>query len=556
MTSLRITADVWYPQTRLGVLGNAHARLSPEAESELENIATNMSITENDTSVDRGKGSANDLIQHRMDKLARLREAGIEPYPYRYDRTHTAAEATAAFEKVEEAQEALSASIAGRIRALRRHGKSSFADLWDASGRLQVFFRVNDLPDGQYEMLDNLDIGDIVGVTGTLFRTRTGEVTVRAAEWTVLSKSLQPLPEKWHGLTDVEARYRQRCVDLIVNEDVRRAFETRSRVVSTMRAVLEERGFIEVETPLLHPIPGGATAKPFITHHNVYDSDLYLRIAPELYLKRLIVGGFEKVYEIGRSFRNEGISTRHNPEFTMLEVYEAYADYEDVMRLTETLVAEVARRVLGTTVVQYQDATIDLKEPWQRQPLLDAIRERTGIDFAEIETDEEARARAREMGVEVDEVVSYGKVVDEGMKKRLVPGLIQPTILYDYPIEISPLAKSKRGNPRLTERFQLFAGGLELGNAFSELNDPVEQRRRFEGQLDQRTAGDDEAQRLDEDYCTALEYGMPPAGGLGIGVDRLVMLFTDTSSIRDVLLFPQLRPQPDDDATKRSDDAV
>ena len=515
-----------------------------------------MSIKENDKSVERDEESASDLVQHRMDKLARLREAGVEPYAYRFERTHTTSETIAAFEKVEDADESMSVSVAGRIRALRRHGKSSFADLWDASGRLQIFLRVNDLPDGQYEMLDNLDIGDIVGVTGVLFRTRTGEVTVRATGWEILSKSLQPLPEKWHGLTDVEARYRQRHVDLIVNEDVRRAFETRSKMVSAIRAVLEERGFIEVETPLLHPIPGGATARPFITHHNVYDKDLYLRIAPELYLKRLVVGGFEKVYEIGRNFRNEGISTRHNPEFTMLEVYEAYVDYEDVMRLTETLIAEVARRVLGTTVIPYQGAMIELKEPWTRQPLLDAIKERTGVDFAGIETDDEAQARARDIGIDADELVSYGKVVDEVMKKRLVPDLIQPTILYDYPIEISPLAKSKRGNPRLTERFQLFAGGLELGNAFSELNDPVEQRRRFEGQLEQRTAGDDEAQRFDEDYCTTLEYGMPPAGGLGIGIDRLVMLFTDTASIRDVLLFPQLRPQPGDNSTKRSDDAV
>jgi len=515
-----------------------------------------MSINENDMPNTCGDGPANDLVRHRTAKMARLREAGIEPYPYRYERTHTAAEVVGAFVDAEGADESLTVKIAGRVRAVRRHGKSSFADLWDASGRVQVFFRINDLSEGRYELLDNLDIGDIIGVTGTLFRTRTGEVTVRAADWTVLSKSLQPLPEKWHGLTDVEARYRQRHVDLIVNEKVRRAFERRSKVISAMRAVLEERGFIEVETPLLHPIPGGATARPFVTHHNVYDSDLYLRIAPELYLKRLVVGGFEKVYEIGRSFRNEGISTRHNPEFTMLEAYEAYADYEDVMRLAETLVAEVARRVFGTTVVTYRGETIELGEPWQRQPLLDAVRERTGIDFAEIENDEEARARAVEVGIEVDKLVSYGKVVDEIIKKRLVPGLIQPTILYDYPIEISPLAKSKRGNPRLTERFQLFAGGLELGNAFSELNDPVEQRRRFEGQLAQRAAGDDEAQRLDEDYCAALEYGMPPAGGLGIGIDRLVMLFTDTSSIRDVLLFPQLRPQPDDDATKRSHDAV
>jgi len=480
-----------------------------------------------------------------MEKMARLREAGEEPYAYSFERTHSTAQAKDAFEKAENSGGTADVRIAGRIRAMRRHGKSSFADIWDVDGKIQVFFRMDDLQHERYELLEHIDIGDIVGVAGTMFRTRTGEATVRVTEWSILSKSLQPLPEKWHGLTDVEARYRQRYVDLIVNPAVRSAFEVRSKVVSAIRSILEERGFIEVETPLLQPIPGGATARPFVTHHNVYDRDLYLRIAPELYLKRLIVGGFEKVYEIGRNFRNEGISTRHNPEFTMLESYEAYADYEDVMRFTETLIAEVATRVLGTTALTYQGKSIDFKTPWTRLPLLDAIKECTGIDFHQIETDEEARARARDTGVEVEDYLGYGKVVDEVMKKRLVPELVQPAILYDYPIEISPLAKTKRGNPRMTERFQVFAGTLELGNAFSELNDPAEQRERFKAQLAQREAGDDEAQRLDDDYCRALEYGLPPTGGLGIGIDRLVMLFTDAASIRDVLLFPQLRPQAD-----------
>jgi len=504
-----------------------------------------MTVNGNDSPADTREGPVHELVRHRLDKLARLRDADVEPYAYSYERTHTTARASAAFEQTQESDEPPAVRVAGRVRAIRRHGKSSFADLWDTAGSIQVFFRLNDLAEGRYELLDQVDIGDFIGVAGTMFRTRTGEVTVRAAEWTMLAKSLRPLPEKWHGLTDVEMRYRQRHVDLIVNPEVRRAFEVRSKVVSALRSIFDERGFIEVETPLLHPIPGGATARPFVTHHNVYDRDLYLRVAPELYLKRLIVGGFEKVYEIGRSFRNEGVSTRHNPEFTMLESYEAYADYEHVMEFTETLIAEVARRVLGTTSVIYHGDTIELEPPWTRRSLLDVVKERTGIDFGEIATDGDARKRARDAGVEVEDTVGYGKVVDEVMKKRVVPDLVQPTILYDYPIEISPLAKTKRGNPRLTERFQVFAGTLELGNAFSELNDPIEQRRRFEGQIGQREAGDDEAQRLDEDYCTALEYGLPPTGGLGVGIDRLVMLLTDAASIRDVLLFPQLRPQPD-----------
>ncbi|MCD6288342.1 MAG: lysine--tRNA ligase [Candidatus Hydrogenedentes bacterium] len=492
-----------------------------------------------------GGESINELLQHRRDKMQALRDAGCEPYAYRYERTHSTAEAVAAFDEAEDAGRDVSVKVAGRIRAMRKHGKSAFADLWDATGRIQIFFRLNDLGADLYAMLDQTDIGDILGVEGTLFRTRTGEVTVRTANWRMLSKSLRPLPEKWHGLTDVEARYRQRYVDLIVNPEIRRSFETRSRIIRAVRSVLDGRGFIEVETPLLHAIPGGATARPFITHHNVYDRDLYLRIAPELSLKRLLVGGFEKVYELGRNFRNEGVSTRHNPEFTMLESYEAYADYRDVMDFAETLIVETAEQVLGSTTLTYQGDEIDLKRPWPRLSLLEAIQERTGIDFSAITSDDEARSAARGAGVEVDDSLGYGKVVDEVMKKKLVPNLVQPTILYDYPIEISPLAKQKPDNPRLTERFQIFIGRLELGNAFSELNDPIDQRNRFEDQLRQRAAGDDEAQRLDDDYCTALEYGLPPAGGLGIGIDRLVMLMTDAASIRDVLLFPQLRPKPD-----------
>lgn len=504
-----------------------------------------MSSENDNRNVENDGGSVSELIQHRRDKMQALRDAGCEPYAYRFERTHTTAEAVAEFDETEDDEVEVAACIAGRIRAMRKHGKSSFADLWDASGRIQVFFRLNDLPEGMYEQLDQTDIGDIFGVKGTLFRTRTGEVTVRATEWQLLSKSLLPLPEKWHGLTDVEARYRQRYVDLIVNPEVRESFEVRSKIISAVRSAMDARGFIEVETPLLHSIPGGATARPFITHHNVYDRDLYLRVAPELSLKRLLVGGFEKVYEIGRNFRNEGVSTRHNPEFTMLESYQAYADYRDVMEFVESLIIETAETVLGSTTFTYQSDVIDLQGPWPRLSLLEAIQERTNVDFSNVESDDDARAAAFEAGVDVEEGLGYGKIVDEVMKKKLVPDLVQPTILYDYPIEISPLAKQKSDNPRLTERFQIFIGRLELGNAFSELNDPLDQRARFEDQLRQREAGDEEAQRLDDDYCTALEYGLPPAGGLGVGIDRLVMLLTDAASIRDVLLFPQLRPKPD-----------
>jgi lysyl-tRNA synthetase, class II len=487
-----------------------------------------------------------DLRQHRIDKMERIRARGDEPFKYIFERTCTIAEARAAFEKAEgETDDAESidvpATVAGRIVAYRDQGKVAFADLRDESGKIQLFLRKNDLGDEAFEHLKDLDLGDFIGVTGTVFRTRRGEITVRASEYAVLTKSLRPLPEKYHGLTDVETRYRQRYLDMAANPEVLDCFRTRIAMVSAMRAFLTERGFLEVETPMLHPIPGGATARPFITHHNTYDRDLYLRVAPELYLKRLIVGGFEKVFEINRSFRNEGVDTRHNPEFTMMELYEAYQDYMGLMDETEQLFVAVIESVNGSTTFEYQGDTIDATRPWKRIKLHDAIREHAGVDLEQTRDRDEAAALAKEAGVDVDPTMGYGKIVDEVMSERVQPNLIQPTFLYDYPIEISPLAKRHRENPALTERFQAFIGRLEMCNAFSELNDPIDQRERFMDQVTLREAGDDEAQFLDEDFITALEVGMPPTAGLGIGIDRLAMLLTDSASIREVILFPQLR---------------
>ncbi len=481
-----------------------------------------------------------DLYRNRLDKLRRLEDAGETPYKYAFTRTHTIPEARSAFEESE--REGIVVKVAGRILTVRKHGKSSFADIKDGFGTIQLFFSLKELGEDRFELLSELDIGDFVGAEGELFRTRTGEVTVKVSEWELLSKSLRALPAKWHGLADVETRYRQRYLDLIANPEVFELFRKRSRIIGSVRAFLEGEGFLEVATPMLQPIPGGATARPFVTHHNAYDRDLYLRIAPELYLKRLLVGGFEKVYELGRTFRNEGVSTRHNPEFTILEVYQAYVDYNDIMDLTERLIVHVARETMGTLSFEYQGRQVNLEPPWQRVPLYEAIARDSGIDFSGIDGDDTAKRAARDHGIDVPDSAGYGKVVDEVMKTKVVPNLTQPAFLYDYPIEISPLAKTKRGNPRLTERFQAFIAGLEMGNAFSELNDSVEQTERFAMQAAQRDAGDDEAQRLDTDFVTALEHGMPPAGGLGIGIDRLVMLLTDSASIRDVVLFPQLRP--------------
>ncbi|MDQ1258038.1 MAG: lysyl-tRNA synthetase, class [Candidatus Hydrogenedentes bacterium] len=487
-----------------------------------------------------------DLYQNRLDKLARWRERDDEPFKYRFDRSCSIAEARAAFEQAETATEDHAAidvpvTVAGRMTAFRSHGKASFADLRDGTAKIQLYWNNKVIGDAAYAALDDLDIGDFLGVKGQVKRTRMGEITVFVDESQLLTKSLRAWPEKWHGLTDVETRYRQRYLDLVANPEGLDLFRRRSQIVATMRGWLTARGFLEVETPMLHPIPGGATARPFITHHNTYDRDLYLRIAPELYLKRLIVGGFEKVFEINRSFRNEGVDTKHNPEFTMMELYEAYQDYNGLMDETEELFAAIIEAVTGGTSFVYQGETIEAKRPWKRLSLFGAIRDYAGIDLEQTRDRAEAAAMAKSVGVEVDPAMGYGKIVDAVMSERVQPNLVQPTFLYDYPIEISPLAKKKRGNPALTERFQACLGRLEMCNAFSELNDPVDQQERFENQMKLRELGDDEAQRLDEDFIRALEVGMPPTAGLGIGIDRLAMLLTDSASIREVILFPQLR---------------
>ena len=478
-----------------------------------------------------------DLRQQRVAKLERLRQMGIEPFPRKYERNMMAAEAIERFEQLG----GVELRLAGRITGMRVMGKASFAHILDGSGRIQIYLRSDVLGENRYQLFKSFDIGDFIGVTGTLFRTRTGEITVQVADFKLLAKSLRPLPEKWHGLTDVEKRYRQRYLDLISNDEVREIFQVRSGVIASMRRFLHERGFIEVETPVLQPVYGGAAARPFETYHNALDRSLYLRIATELYLKRLIVGGFEKVFEIGKNFRNEGISIKHNPEFTLMESYEAYADYYDVMDMVEQMIQSIALDVLGTDQILYQGNQISLKPPWTRITLRDAILEHSGIDIAKFPTQEGLYARMVELGIRAVPGMPRGKLVDELLSTFVEPRLIQPTFVLDYPAELSPLAKRKADDPTLVERFEGFIGGLELANAFSELNDPIDQRERFVRQLEDRAAGDEEAHLLDEDFVLALEHGMPPTGGLGIGVDRLVMIFTDQYSIREVILFPQLR---------------
>jgi lysyl-tRNA synthetase class 2 len=420
-------------------------------------------------------------------------------------------------------------------------GKVTFIDIRDGSGKIQCYFRSGSLGQERYELLKEFDIGDIIGVSGRIFRTRSGEVTVDASDFTLLSKSLQPLPEKWHGLTDVEKRYRQRYLDLISNEEIVRIFELRAKVIAAIRRFLNERGFIEVETPVFHSIAAGARARPFVTHHQALDQDLYLRIATELHLKRLIIGGLDKVYEIGRIFRNEGISTKHNPEFTMLESYEAYADYHDVMNMVEVMVATVAQEILGTKKVSFGGIDLELSPPWQRITLRDAIKDGCGIDFEQHQDEDSLRCKMQDIGLDVPDIGGRGKLIDRLITNFVEPKLIQPTFVIDYPVELSPLAKRKPDNDRLVERFEAFIGGMEIANAFTELNDPIEQRERFQQQMLQLNLGDEEAERVDEDFLVALEYGMPPTGGLGLGIDRLVMLLTDQHSIREVILFPQLR---------------
>ncbi len=483
------------------------------------------------------------IAQERLDKVERLRQAGTDPYPNRFARTHTAARAVELLGEIEAGEEKEDrVRVAGRIMANRSMGKSAFMDIRDASGKIQLLFmNLKEMDENRLQMFKDLDIGDFIGVEGSILRTRTGEPTIRVDSFELLSKSLLPLPDKWHGVSDVEVRYRQRYVDLISSSDVKDMFKVRSRIISAVRRFLDERDFLEVETPVLHASAGGALAAPFITRHNALDQDFFLRIALELHLKRLIVGGFDKVYEIGRVFRNEGISTTHNPEFTMIETYEAYADYRDVMLMQEELISQVARDVLGTDTVQFDGNTINLAPPWQRVTLRDAVKEYSGIDFVKYPTVADLAIKMRSLDMEVDPNKNWAKLVDELQKTFVRPKLIQPTILFDYPVSMSPLAKNKPGEDRVVERFQAVIAGLEVDNAYSELNDPILQRERFEDQLKERRESDEEKWTIDEDYLTALEYGMPPTGGLGIGIDRLVMLLTDKQSIREVILFPQLR---------------
>lgn len=486
----------------------------------------------------------NELLLIRRNKLDELRGLGIDPFGRKFERTHNAQDILDAYPEVtkEELEERkIEVSLAGRIMQKRSMGKASFAHIMDLTGKIQIYVRKDALDAAKYEAFEMLDIGDIVGVKGTVFKTQTGETSVKVAQLEVLTKSLYPLPDKFHGLKDVEMRYRQRYVDLIMSEDVRKTFLTRSKIITSMRRYLDSQGYLEVETPTLHAIAGGAAARPFITHHNALDMELYMRIAIELHLKRLIVGGLEKVYEIGRVYRNEGVSTRHNPEFTMIELYEAYADYKDIMKLTEELIAHIAQEVLGTTKINYQGQEVDLTPSWKRISMVDLIKEVVGVDFSRHMTDEEAHAIAKEHKVPVEPHMTFGHIVNQFFETFCEETLIQPTFVTGHPVAISPLAKKNDEDPRFTDRFELFIVAREHANAFTELNDPIDQRERFESQLAEKAQGNDEAHEMDDDFIRALEYGMPPTGGLGIGIDRLVMLLTDSPSIRDVLLFPSMR---------------
>ncbi|MGF9964695.1 lysine--tRNA ligase [Bacillus rhizoplanae] len=490
----------------------------------------------------------NDQLLVRREKLHNLREQGMDPFGKRFERTHSTKELVSLYGEIskEELEEKeISVSIAGRIMTKRGKGKAGFAHIQDLHGQIQIYVRKDAVGDEQYELFNTADLGDLVGIEGKVFKTKVGELSVKVTGFTLLTKSLRPLPDKYHGLKDVEQRYRQRYLDLITSMESRETFVTRSKIIREMRRYLDNNGYLEVETPMLHAIAGGASARPFITHHNALDMEFYMRIAIELHLKRLIVGGLEKVYEIGRVFRNEGVSTRHNPEFTMIELYEAYADYKDIMKLTENMVAYIAKEVLGTTTVQYGEYEINLEPEWTRLHMVDAIKQYSGADFWSPMSVEEARALAKEHGVEIKDTMEVGHIINEFFEQKVEEHLIQPTFIYGHPVEISPLAKKNEEDPRFTDRFELFIVAREHANAFTELNDPIDQKERFEAQLKEREQGNDEAHMMDDDYIEALEYGMPPTGGLGIGIDRLVMLLTNSPSIRDVLLFPAMRHKQD-----------
>ena len=488
--------------------------------------------------VEEKQQDVNELMQVRRNKMQAFIDKGIEPFGRKYDVTHHAQELLDQFETL---GEETVVRMAGRLMAVRGHGKASFTVVEDLSGKIQAYFRLDNLGEEKYGEFKLLDIGDIVGVEGTLFKTHRGEITIKVTDFSILAKSLRPLPEKFHGLKDVETRYRQRYLDLIVNPDVRQTFIARTKIIKSIRSYLDERGFLEVETPVLSPIAGGANARPFITHHNALDIDMYLRIATELYLKRLVVGGLERVYELGRVFRNEGMDVRHNPEFTTIEIYQAYADYNELMDVTEGIVRQAALDACGSTTITYEGTEIDLSS-FRRVTMNDAVLEVTGKDFSKAQTVEEARAMADEVGVPTEGKNTIGEIMYEVFDEKVESTLIQPTFVTQYPTEVSPLAKRNKENPAFTDRFEAFVYGRELANGFSELNDPIDQEQRFIDQQKARENGDDEAHMMDHDYITALEYGLPPTGGLGIGIDRLVMFLTDSPSIRDVLLFPTMKP--------------
>ena len=486
------------------------------------------------------------IAQQRQQKLDRIRACGINPYPHKYHRSHTTQQAIALLEQQEgsSTMEATVVNLAGRVMANRPMGKISFLDIHDSSGKIQLCFHKEHLSEENLGLFKDLDIGDIIGVSGKLFRTKTSEPTLEVEYFTLLAKALQPLPEKWHGLSDIDKRYRQRYLDLIANTETKEIFQMRSQVITAIRQFLNQRGFLEVETPVLQPSAGGALARPFITYHHTLDQDFYLRIALELHLKRLIIGGFDKVYELGRIFRNEGISTKHNPEFTMLESYEAYADYNDVMSMVEEMVYKVSQQILGTDKIEFGGNTLNLKPPWQHLELRQAIIKYCGIDFIQYPDTDSLRNEMLKLKMEVDLQKDRGRLIDELISTFVEPNLVQPTFLLDYPVDMSPLAKTKPDDDRLVERFEAFAGGMEIANAFTELNDPIEQRQRFLKQQEERQAEGEAVETVDQDFLLALEYGMPPTGGLGVGIDRLVMLLTGQQSIREVILFPQLKEKP------------